>query len=156
MPSIDTINFNPLFYDVLSGEFKPPQDTKGQTHTLGRLAVAVFYKGAPSLAKNPNHEVQFSHPSWAPGIAAYVEYEGSYRADNFVTTNFVTSVRVRDIEDQDNFLLATLSYPHTGERELALCTAEGNVTFPLALSEDLDQIKQSVTAAAQDFFDKAA
>jgi hypothetical protein len=34
MPRLEHIRFDPLFYDALSGEFKPSQDPEGRSHTL--------------------------------------------------------------------------------------------------------------------------
>lgn len=46
----------PLFYDVLSGGFRPPSDPEQRTHTLARLAFASVQKGAetvPVAASSP-------------------------------------------------------------------------------------------------------
>lgn len=61
---------NYLFYDALSGEFLPPTDQEHRIHTLGRLAVATFEKGANQYT----HRATYAYkPNWALGSIATAE-----------------------------------------------------------------------------------
>lgn len=130
------------FYDALSGEFTPPTDPLGRKHTLGRLMLGTFEKGA---VENPNshREMRIYTPSWAP-ISSVV---GISHWD----------IRSLTLEAEDR----TISFEHTLEdrasRRLRITdTALGfTPVFDIELGHQSDYavIQDVTTRTAQDFFD---
>jgi hypothetical protein len=154
MPRVEHVRFDPLFYDALSGEFKPPQDPEERTHTLGRLALATLIKGGTPYtpcASHSRHEAVSYRPSWASSAHAIIEYDDLRPLDLHVT-----DVRLIDDNDDENFLFVSRTMS-ADERWIAkLSTADLESTFGLELSADMDQTQKSIAEAAQNFFDRAA
>lgn len=147
----------PLFYDLLSGEFKPLSDADGRTHTLGRLSFAAYQKGDISDVEDHEREAiqpggsleayRYS-PSWAPNVeaTAITRTESPSRH----TTRFMTAIALRDEQN--------------GHSEVIAADVQGlTATIPgvaepvsLELGADLVSHQELVAQFAQEFFDRAA
>jgi hypothetical protein len=154
MPRVEHVRFDPLFYDALSGEFKPPQDPEERSHTLGRLALATLIKGGTPYtpcASQSRHEAVSYRPSWVSSIHSIIEYDDLRPLDLHVT-----DVRLIDDNDDENFLFVSRTMSADEQWIAKLSTAELESTFRLELSADMDQTQKSIAEAAQNFYDRAA
>jgi hypothetical protein len=154
MPRLEHIRFDPLFYDALSGEFKPSQDPEGRSHTLGRLALATLTKGGTPYMRYPahyRHEAVSYRPSWASSVRTIIEYDELRPLDLHVT-----DIRLIDDKDDENFLFVSRTMSVEEQWIAKLSAAEVESTFGLELSADMDQTQKSIAEAAQNFFDRAA
>ncbi len=155
-PKMRDFDTPPLFYDILSGEFSPPNDPQHMTHTLGRLSVRAYDAGErveppetglvlPRFIARPR-SYQYT-PTWA----------GTVRVTT-VTDDFAWGPLLKGIvlENQVN----TLAFFNDRDAErcqgLRIQTA-GDISFTrLELGPGLNAIKATVSDIAQNFFDSAA
>jgi hypothetical protein len=154
MPRVEHVRFDPLFYDALSGEFKPSQDPDGRAHTLGRLALATLTKGGTPYtpcAPHSRHEAVSYRPSWVSSAHAIVEYDDLRPLDLHVT-----DVRLMDDNDDENFLFISRTISDDEQWIAKLSASEHETAFILNLSEDMVRTQKSIAEAAQNFFDRAA
>lgn len=136
----------PLFYDALSGGFRPPTDPKAQEHTAARLAFAAATKGEPLQLVDPNFTAYEYNPSWAKEVTATAGCENNY---------FITGIRT--------LVSLTLSGEHAGPLSLRtdddtdgtglIIRQSGSEQYlPTTLGTDLAYARERVTQAMQEYF----
>jgi hypothetical protein len=152
---IENLSINPLFFDALSGEFRPMGDPK-QTHTLGRLAVATFQKGELVMPRTqtpsgPTIYVLGYRPVWAPDVEANLSV---YELDDFP---HMASLHL-NVQTPENDGLSCIKSPF-GSPPLYLrldrrnaSAPEDSTIWPLELGTPLDEARTAVTEAAQELF----
>lgn len=151
----------PLFYDALGGEFYPPSDKLGRGHTLGRLMVATYTKGAHQKVQHPSgvsmpREIanrwadMFTYtPSWADAEVTTLRETLKVGRPAFFVSLQLTSranglnVAVYDTEHETDI----------AQRGIRLVTPQETTFIPLALGDELDDARSAVTNAAKIFFD---
>lgn len=137
----------PLFYDALSGEFRPPSDPQKQVQTLGRLGYTAFNEGELELI---NHSVEpqldFRYtPSWAP--------------------NTVTTLHCSQVGEGGLLVAHTVSLTNTDSKKslhimdtrpgwMEIGHGDDEKALPLELGESLAAARLAVAEAAQMFFDE--
>lgn len=87
------------FYDALSGEFLPPSDPYGQTHTLGRLMLATFKNGQISNPRSFQETRQY-RPSWAL-ISSVVSVSHDDDIRSLTLIGYQNDLRIVHSHDQD-------------------------------------------------------
>lgn len=151
--SIENIYVNPLFYDVLSGEFNPPTDPAKRAHTLGRLALATFSKGEWTPPAIGGSRAKFTYePSWAP--QALVEVTASRLPKTQDTPEIVSlSLLAPEQPDNDTFFY-TVGGPDNGTHvAISRLQRMESTILPLELGPGLAQGRELATQVAQEFFD---
>ena len=137
---------DPLFADILSGEFILTNDPERRAHTLGRLAYASLIKG--ELIQDGEEFAYVYSPSWAS------------------TVDVRPRGRVIDIDRSGNGLVMdTLSLGSRSGESLVLGVSPGagklhigtpdhDAELELELGPTLAVVKHRVTLEAQNFFDQ--
>lgn len=137
----------PLFYDALSGEFKPSSDKLQRAHTLGRLAYAAFSKGVPVDGTDATALYVYK-PSWAPHVSVTVDCDLD-RMDPatqklyglYLWSDESGPLDIYDISDSRQ---AALEISALGGKEARL---------GIELGEELNLARIQVAQVAQSFFD---
>ncbi len=147
---------SPLFYDALSGEFQPPTDELGRSHTLARLAVATLTKG--EQLEGPEHfNVRIAEFVYTPSWASETVVEATCYLDAHRKMAKLSTLHLFAPEADD---LSVISYSLFQLPRLNLIrgrTINDNTTrLPIDLGDNLTRTKQIVTAAAQEFFGQLA
>jgi hypothetical protein len=149
MSNLEKLVIRPMFYDALSGVFKPETDELKREHTLGRLAQCTFLKG--TFVEGKSDEV-FSAlgytPTWAKTIVSTVVY--STVEDSGLAV--MHSLYLED-KSKDNLELKDA----VGEGLVVHYVDDGRpdeAEFPYVLS-DSELIKNYVAERAQEFFESA-
>ncbi len=155
------IPIRPLFYDALSGEFVPPSDKLGRSHTLARLAVAASQKGeynlrslrsehAPSSLKIQETEFYTYSPSWADVLVRIVRRRitqtnplnpGNVEGILLGSQNTANSLEVYEVTP----------YDRPEQRRIRIVGSEV-LELPLNLAE-IEAAREAVTRSTQEFFD---
>ncbi|RYX78639.1 hypothetical protein EON76_02865 [bacterium] len=147
----DGIDFHGLFYDALSGEFFPPQDTLKRTHTLGRLAYATALNSLPTVNEVQTNTFLYEHvytPTWASGLE--VTTSGIVTNNRLlIDTVFLNADKTGDelvVTGMNEGVVSIKNHipndtmPGLGEHELSLSSIEST--------------RLAVTGAAQTFFSR--
>lgn len=136
-----------LFYDVLSGEFKPPSDSQGRTHTLARLTMAAFQKGDH---KQTPQDTAIYRPSWAAGSIATAEA---------LRSGELTGLMIRQDIPAGGSNWASFSKFQArgighGPQVHVVDSTGFDVTRPLRLGDELEGLQADIAAVAQGFYDR--
>jgi hypothetical protein len=127
----------PRIYDALSGEFKPPCDPLQRLHTLGRLIVGAYEKGASTGSRS---QETLYRPSWAPNIEVYVD-SWAVSKQHMLFTGF----ELRNIHNEYAGLIM-----RSGPQTLDI----GYEVYELSPGDKLTVAKNKATELAQQFFDQ--
>lgn len=141
---VERLTIHPLFADVLSGEFRPPSDDQQRTHQLGRLAYAAYEKGdlaTPSWRERTGRKKYVYTPSWASSVLAAAEID--YDFDSCQRQVFGL-----DLLSESDHRLTVHFVPSYSKAGVYL----NDKHYPLELGPDLDEVKHTITEAAQEFF----
>lgn len=71
----ETIQFDPVFMDILSGKFQPETDSEGRIHQLNRLVVGTANKGQLNIISHNIRDYLYT-PSWGGGSTSKIEVAG--------------------------------------------------------------------------------
>jgi hypothetical protein len=151
-PKFPDFDAYPLFYEALSGEFQPPGDPLKRTHTLGRLSIAAYQRGEatdmPTGLMLPNFihgpEAYRYTPSWAPSVEATTVVDA---------LPFGPLLKGLVLSSHDSDALAFFN-DRDAERQRGLRFQVGDQASFMALRlDDIDEVKTTVTLAAQMFFE---
>lgn len=142
----------PLFFEALSGEFAPPSDILGRKHTLGRLAFATFLRGnTHSRIKINENLFGISYdPTWTSNVKAIVFCE---KIDEKLLILSGVSLSIKGnnlslaIDDDTDGIAYGFGTPAVG-----IHSSYYDIETPLEPIERLDNTKNVITQAAQDFF----
>ncbi len=156
-PKPSNFNVPPLFFDVLCGEFRPPHDLRGFTHTLGRLSVRAYEAG--ERVALPESGIQV--PPLMAGIRAYrytPSWAGNVQATTITDYYPLTPSMAGIVLEAPESTLAIFSEQDDDRRHgVRLELPDGSSSFtPLVVGHGLNDIRDSITAGVQTFFDEAA
>lgn len=137
----------PLFYDGLSGEFRPACDLEQRTHTLGRLARAAYLKGEITYEETDHATVSYV-PSWAGSVTATASISREQGMDRIfgVRLHVPGEVRAPFLDISDAPLM-------TGDRQL-MQVYDGRSELFIDLADDINAAQAMVAERAQAFFDQ--
>jgi hypothetical protein len=140
----------PLFYDALSGEFKPAVDPQKRSHTLGRLMFAALSKGQRQATSLDDwHTTHLYTPSWAPNVSTEV----ICMIDEEVNSNaLVSRISLEHLTDKVEFRDAT--YEEEEDSGVVIIDANGRTVHPLDLGQELSATRSAVINRTQQFFDE--
>jgi hypothetical protein len=154
--SLENLSINPLFFDALSGEFRPKGDPE-QALSLGRLAVATFQKGElvippmKTRQKGVTYALRYQ-PSWAPDIAVSVLVD---ELDDFPEVSVVSINRKAPGYGGVSFIKTAFDsgplYLKVGQKSRS---EQFSTIWPLELGPPINEVRSAVTEAAQEFFSK--
>lgn len=140
MSARESINHS-YFYDALSGNFNPPSDPQGRTHTLGRLMIATFEKGVET--NHGSHRQRHTYrPSWAP-VTSVVH---------------VSHWDMRSLSLEGDGRELMLAHTLSGKKHRSLQVIDTGLGLEPILEEPLGQefgyvdLQERVSSIAQNFF----
>lgn len=153
---LDFVAVNPLFADVLAGEFQPRVDTSGGNQTLGRLMVDSYQFGHLMEVTRLERDfvAGFGH------VEAYqyvVPWAGATIAKTFVRIDSRASntPHLTGLELKNDDLERTLGIAHTATAlRIEYGPHEGGVSLSFKFASDAARIRGDVTAEAQAFFEQ--
>jgi len=149
---------DPLYYDLLSGEFSPISDPSGSQHSMGRLAIATYRKGLETGRDNKYAHREYT-PSWAPHISTRImldlrdEYEEIGGVSLAVIDNEKRGYNLIDFDldllDIEAGIVPQLVIRHT-DRDV-----DKEERYPLELGPNLNDVKDRVAQYANHIFLRA-
>jgi hypothetical protein len=142
---VDTLLIPPLFYDVLSGELRPPSDPNNAVHRLGRLAYRTYEVGQAQPRNQRDRCDRYTYsPSWAQDVEATAKAEYLFGPNLHVMSGLVIKASSGEelavhCFDANKLLFVNVNH-------------ESGATN-LHLGANLESVRDEVTRLAQNLFD---
>ncbi len=148
---VEDTYIRPLFYEALTGEFKPPSDPEKRVHTLGKITIATFTKGTLIRGFSDEWHVGYEYNlSWAPKVHSRVI---CLEDMDHLKTNL--SQLVLNTESEELTFQDALNNSESESSGIVIVSSGKRIVeLPLWLGPELEIAKEAITNSAQSFFNR--
>ena len=131
--------------EALAGEFNPPTDKQKRAHSLSRLALSAYQKGAEAVSPRPGFVMSTRRPTWAPQAEIVTDWDRVFGDANKFSSLKLTDVYGNELSITD----------HPSENHMTLFHGQEFI-LSLEPGKDLVVARHNIHEATQRFFDNSA